>query len=124
MLVEDFPENDAADASSKLLPLLRLPGRGLARTEIENTLMRFGAQILADQLHLDPLEYRLVCIPYDLYMRYRVVISGTVGTTGLIWLLGLRQQPDALVGGNAGFGGVDNSSASAERCSRRCLCHN
>jgi len=69
-LVEDFPENDTADAPSKLLSALRLPHRcGLARTEIENALMRFGAQILADQLHLDPLEYRLVCIPYDLYMR-------------------------------------------------------
>src|SRR5215471_3826940 len=69
-LVEDFPENDTADAKSKLLSALRLPHRcGLARTEIENALMRFGAQMFADQLHLDPLEYRLVCIPYDLYMR-------------------------------------------------------
>jgi len=69
-LVEDFPENDTADAPSNLLSALRLPHRrGLARTEIENALMRFGAQIVADQLNLDPLEFRLVCIPYDLYMR-------------------------------------------------------
>jgi hypothetical protein len=69
-LVEDFLENDAADAPSKLLSALRLPHRrGLARTEIENALMRFGAQILAEQLNLDPIEFWLVCIPYDLYMR-------------------------------------------------------
>jgi len=69
-LVEDFPENDTADASSKLLSALRLPHRrGLARAEIENALMRFGAQILAEQLNVDPIEFRLVCIPYDLYMR-------------------------------------------------------
>ena len=112
MLVEDFPENDAADASSKLLSMLRLPHRrGLARTEIENALMRFGAQILADQLHLDPLEYRLVCIPYDLYMRlgrdrgwgqwhhwthfdgYQVVRGNRLS---------------ALVGGDGRFGGVND----------------
>ena len=69
-LVEDFPENQAEDRPSKLLAGLRLPHRrGLARAEIENALMRFGAQILAEQLNLDPIEFRLVCIPYDLYMR-------------------------------------------------------
>jgi hypothetical protein len=127
VLVEDFPENDAADASSKLLSLLRLPhGRGLARTEIENTLMRFGAQILTDQLHLDPLEYRLVCIPYDLYMRlgrdrgwgqwhhwthfdgYQVLRSNRLS---------------ALVGGRWPLRRRERSRQhQQDRCSRQCLC--
>lgn len=69
-LVEDFPENETADGPSKLLAALKLRHRGgLARSEIENALMRFGAQIVADELNLDPIEFRLVCIPYDLYMR-------------------------------------------------------
>jgi hypothetical protein len=69
-LVEDFPENDTADAPSKLLSALSLPHRrGLARTQIENALMRFGANVLAEQLSLDPIEFRLICIPYDMYMR-------------------------------------------------------
>lgn len=70
-LVEEFPENDSADAPSKLLSALRLPHRhGLARAEIENALMHFGANLLSEQLGLDPIEFRLVCIPYDLYMRF------------------------------------------------------
>jgi hypothetical protein len=69
-LVEDFPENDTADAPSKLLSALSLPHRrGLARTQIENALMRFGANVLAEQFSLDPIEFRLICIPYDMYMR-------------------------------------------------------
>jgi hypothetical protein len=69
-LVEDFPENETVDRPAKLLAALRLPQRrALARAEIENALMCFGAQILAEQLNLDPIEFRLVCIPYDLYMR-------------------------------------------------------
>jgi hypothetical protein len=111
-LVENFPENDTADASSKLLSALSLPyRRGLARTQIENALMRFGAQILADELNLDPIEFRLVCIPYDLYMRlgrdrnwgqwhhwthfdgYQVVRDNRLS---------------ALVGGDGRFGGVND----------------
>jgi hypothetical protein len=69
-LVEDFPENETADGPSTLLAALKLPHRrGLARAVLENALMRFGAQILQEQLSLDPIEFRLVCIPYDLYMR-------------------------------------------------------
>jgi hypothetical protein len=69
-LVEDFPENDTADAPSKLLSALSVPHRrGLARAQVENALMRFGANILAEQFSLDPIEFRLICIPYDMYMR-------------------------------------------------------
>ena len=109
-LVEDFPENDAADAPSELLSALRLPHRrGLARIEIENAVMRFGAQILADQLNLDPIEFRLVCIPYDLYMRlgrergwgqwhHWTHFDGYTVVQG--------NRLTALVGGDGRFGGV------------------
>jgi hypothetical protein len=109
-LVEDFPENDTADAPSKLLSALRLPHRhGLARTEIENALMRFGAQILADQLNLDPIEFRLICIPYDLYMRLgRERRWGQwhhwTHFDGYGVVQGNRLR--ALVGGDGRFGGV------------------
>jgi hypothetical protein len=111
-LVEDFAETEAADAPSKLLEALRLPRRrALARSEIENALMHFGAQILAEQLNLDASEYRLVCIPYDLYLRlgrdrnwgqwhhwthfdgYQVVRGNRLS---------------ALVGGDGRFGGVND----------------
>ena len=111
-LVEDFAETEAADAPSKLLDALRLSRRrGLARSEIDNALIRFGPQILAEQLHLDPIEYRLVCIPYDLYVRlgrdrnwgqwhhwthfdgYQVVRNNRLS---------------ALVGGDGRFGGIND----------------
>jgi hypothetical protein len=109
-LIEDFPETEAADAPSKLLEALRLPRRrALARSEIENALMHFGAQILADNLNLDPIEYRLVCIPYDLYLRL-----GRERGWGQwhhwthfdgYWVVqGNRLR--ALVGGDGRFGGV------------------
>jgi hypothetical protein len=71
-LIEDFAEDEtAAKAPSKLLQALGLVKRnGCARTEIEAALMRFGDQILAKRLSLDPMEFRLVCIPSDLYVRF------------------------------------------------------
>jgi len=71
VLSEDFAENESADAPSKLLAALGLSQRsGRSRTEIESALMRSGAEILANTLGLDPTEFRLVCIPYDLYTRF------------------------------------------------------
>ena len=71
-LIEDFAEEEAAaDAPSQLLAALGLPKRkALARVDIEAALVRSGDQILEDRLALDPLEFRLVCIPYDLYQRF------------------------------------------------------
>jgi hypothetical protein len=72
ILVEDFAENEAAaDAPSKLLAALGLPERrSCARAEVENALMRLGDQLLEQRLGLDPIEFRVVCIPYDLYTRF------------------------------------------------------
>ncbi|HXV81157.1 MAG TPA: hypothetical protein VEG60_14865 [Candidatus Binatia bacterium] len=71
-LIEDFAEEEgAADAPSKLLAALGLSKRSaLARAAIEAALVRSGDQILEERLGLDPMEFRLVCIPYDLYTRF------------------------------------------------------
>jgi hypothetical protein len=71
VLIEDFAENESPEAPSKLLQALGLAKHsGLARTEIEPALARFGPQIVEERLGLDPIEFRLVCIPYDLYARF------------------------------------------------------
>jgi hypothetical protein len=70
-LVEDFPENQSADAPSELLAALGLGKRsGRSRAEIERVLMLRGGAIIEKDLGLDPLAFRLVCIPYDLYTRF------------------------------------------------------
>ncbi|MGH8527953.1 MAG: hypothetical protein ACREXY_28150, partial [Gammaproteobacteria bacterium] len=43
---------------------------GRSRAEIESALMRSGWEILENTLGLDPLEFRLVCIPHDLYTHF------------------------------------------------------
>ena len=70
-LVEDFAENESADAPSELLAALGLGRRsGRSRAEIEQALMLRGSAVVEKSLGLDPLEFRLVCIPYDLYTRF------------------------------------------------------
>lgn len=109
-LVEDFAETETADAPSKVLTALRLARRrGLARAEVDKALMRFGSQILADELNLDPTEYRLVCIPYDAYLRLGRDRnwghwSHWTHFDGYQVMAGNRLR--ALVGGDERFGGV------------------
>ncbi len=95
----------------ELLQELSLPRRsGLPRLAIEDALLRHGPS-LCDELGLEPLEYRLVCIPFDVYTR----IAEDCGWGGQeLWThfdgyqvtreLHLR----ALVGGDARFGGADD----------------
>jgi hypothetical protein len=69
VLIEDFPEDQEA-ATSELLSALGLKRRrGLARLEIDDALLEHGAVVLQERLRLDPQEFRLVCVPQDLYMR-------------------------------------------------------
>jgi len=112
-LIEDFAEDEAAaDAPSKLLAALGLPKRSaLARAEIEAALARSGDQILEDRLGLDPLEFRLVCIPYDLYLRFgrdRGFGKWPHWThfDGYQVMAGNRLR--ALVGGDGRFGGLND----------------
>jgi hypothetical protein len=110
VLVEDFTENESADAPSKLLAALGLAKRsGRSRAEIESALMRFGAEILKNTLGLDPVEFRLICIPYDLYTRFgreRGLGKWPHWThfDGYQVMAGNRLR--ALVGGDGRFGGL------------------
>lgn len=70
VLVEDFPEDGEVPNASELTKALKLrQRRSLARQEIEAALREHGAPVLEGQLGLDPKEYRLVCVPYDVYLR-------------------------------------------------------
>jgi hypothetical protein len=70
ILVETFPE-DAEPAAKEGVPaLLRLDRRrGLARAEIDDALRTRGPAVLQEELGLDPREFRLVCVPFDVYVR-------------------------------------------------------
>lgn len=111
VLWEDFAENEsAANQPSKLVSALGLAKRnGCARAEIESKLMRSGAEIVEKQLGLDPVEFRLVCIPYDLYARFgRERGFGKwphwTHLDGYQVMAGNRLR--ALAGGDGRFGGV------------------
>ncbi len=112
VLLEDFAENEAADAPSKLLAALGLAKRsGRSRVEIESALMRFGSEILENTLGLDPIEFRLVCIPYDLYSRFgldRGFAKWPHWThfDGYQVMGGNRLR--ALAGGDGRFGGISD----------------
>jgi hypothetical protein len=112
-LIEDFAENEAAaDAPSNLLAALGLPKRNaIARVAIEAALMRSGDQILEERLGLDPMEFRLVCIPYDLYIRFgrgRGFGQWRHWThfDGYQVMAGNRLR--SLVGGDGRFGGLND----------------
>jgi hypothetical protein len=110
VLLEDFAEDESADQPSKLLAALKLPKRnGRSRAEIESALMRFGPEVLENTLSLDPVEFRLVCIPYDLYTRFGRERgfgkwSHWTHFDGYQVMAGNRLR--ALVGGDARFGGL------------------
>lgn len=110
-LIEDFPEGDEA-ANSPLLRELALASRtALARTEIESALFEHGARILEELLGLDPSEFRLVCIPPDLYTRFgRDHGWGTQNRWTHFdgYQVAKGGQLRALVGGDARYGGLND----------------
>jgi len=71
LLVEDFPEASAESGNaSRLLNLLGFDKRtGLSRINIERALSMHEHRIVKDELALDPLIFKLVCIPSDIYLR-------------------------------------------------------
>lgn len=67
LLVETFAEDE--EASLPLIDALRLPRRmGLSRIRIEDALASHGPSLCAD-LGIDPLDFAIVCIPFDAYLR-------------------------------------------------------
>ena len=72
VLVEDFPDPAEGEKppASPLLTALKLDRRrGLSRVAIEAALLEHGAQVLEQELGLDPRVFRLVCIPSDVHFR-------------------------------------------------------
>jgi hypothetical protein len=109
ILVEDFPEEEKYASVSELLTALGLQRRtALSRMEIDQALLRRGAQIVKSELGLDPQELRLACIPFDLYSRLAETRgwgrqkSWTHFDGFQIWKGGRLR---ALVGGDVRFGG-------------------
>lgn len=71
VLLEAFPEDAEPPTDGKLLRALGLSRRrGLARLEVDDALLARGNEIVEQQLGLDPREFRLVCVPQDLYARF------------------------------------------------------
>jgi hypothetical protein len=111
-LVEDFDE-PAANAGMPMSPLLERLGlkrrNSLTRLEIESALAHHGYQVVKEDLGLDPVEFRLVCIPPDLHLR--IGINRGWGTQE-IWthfdgyMLTADGRMHALAGGDARFGGI------------------
>ena len=70
-VLETFGEDAEPPTGGGLLRALGLSRRrGLARVEVDDALLAHGNEIVERQLGLDPREFRLVCIPQDLYARF------------------------------------------------------
>ena len=112
VLIEDFPEAPEAPATSELLSTLGLTRRrALARREIEVALLQHGATVLQERLLLDPTEFRLVCIPLDLYIglgRERSWGQQQLWTHFDGYQVFKTGQLRALVGGDARYGGLSD----------------
>jgi hypothetical protein len=112
VLLEAFPEDKEPDAKSGILPLLGLERRrGLARIEIEDALRRRGAAVLQEQLGLDPREFRLVCIPFDVYSRVGAERSwgGQPQWTHVDgYAVGRGGQLGSLAAGHSRYGGLQD----------------
>jgi hypothetical protein len=68
ILVESFPEAEP-DAHTPLLDCLGLARRhGLSRIEIEDAISRHTGAV-CEQLGLDPFEFTVACVPFDVYVR-------------------------------------------------------
>ncbi len=109
ILVEDFPEEEKYASASELLSALGLSRRtALSRMAIDQALLQRGARVVKSELGLDPQEFRLACIPFDLYSRLAETRgwgrqkSWTHFDGFQIWK-GRRLR--ALVGGDVRFGG-------------------
>lgn len=111
LLLEDFEETAVESAPRALLDALRLPTRkGLSRTVIEEALRARGSAVVAS-LGLDPREFRLVCVPLDVYTR-----EGAARGWGKreLWthydgyVMTRERKLMALAGGDVRFGGLQD----------------
>src|SRR5262245_40651688 len=62
-----------AEGDETMTPLLRELGlkrrRGLARDDVEYQLQKHGAHVVGELLGLDPMAFRVVCVPPDVFIR-------------------------------------------------------
>lgn len=70
VLIEDFSEEEAHTQHSELLSALGLKKRtAVSRLEIEQALLQHGPHLVKDELQLDPREFCLLCVSFDVYRR-------------------------------------------------------
>jgi hypothetical protein len=111
-LVEDFPEpaKGVKMPTSMLLSALGLKQRhGLSRIQIEQALLDHGADIVSNELGLEPELFRLVCIPTDLYLRLgesRSWGQQEIWTHFDGYMVFRSGRLKALAGGDVRFGGI------------------
>ncbi len=112
VLVENFPEPDTGVelTSSGLLEALGIKKRyQISRQQIEAVLQEKGSVVLRDELGLDPVEFKLICIPPDLHLRI-----GQEKNWGQkkIWthfdgyMIMADNSRRALAGGDVRYGGI------------------
>lgn len=112
VLVEEFAEPPAGSEmpGSGLLEALGLDRRNsLTRMQIEEVLAERGCAVVKDELGLDPVAFRLICIPPDLHLR--IGMKRSWGTQA-IWthfdgyMISVDGKIHALAGGDVRFGGI------------------
>jgi hypothetical protein len=111
-LVEDFPEPEKGSAApmSQLLELLKLPQRSqLNRLQIEAAIQESGHDLLQNEFGLDPVEFKLVCVPPDLHLRIgleRGWGQQQIWTHFDGYMVMADGKLQALAGGDIRFGGI------------------
>jgi hypothetical protein len=112
VLVEDFPEAVEPLPVGPLLEALGLRHRqGLARVEVERALLDRGHMVLRERLGLDPVDFRIVCLPFDAYLSigFRIGWGQQERWThfdGYQVMDGAEVR--ALVGGDVRYGGLSD----------------
>lgn len=112
VLVECFPEPEAGSdlPTSALLEALGLKQRcQLSRQQIEAVLLEKGGDLLHDELGLDPIDFKLVCIPPDLHLRIgleRGWGQQQIWTHFDGYMIVADAKRWALAGGDVRYGGI------------------
>jgi len=112
VLVETFeePSEDMPLPKSRLLEALGLLQRNqLSRLQIETALLTRGNTFLQDELGLDPVEFKLVCIPPDLHLRLGLERNWgqqKIWTHFDGYMVMMDGSLRALAGGDVRYGGI------------------
>lgn len=111
-LVENFPEPEAGRPlpQSGILQALGLKQRNyLNRKQVESVLAEKGYDILMNDLGLDPVEFKIVCIPPDLHLRIgqdRGWGQQKIWTHFDGYMIMADSSRRALAGGDVRYGGI------------------